>query len=132
MVMQKLYEEGVTADALEKYREQAKQEFAEMEWNSSLQELAGVLFSTALEPNLLPDEEAMETAREEKRREVSDVMVRKNQKIVDEGEIITQDIYDRLVGLGLIGKADYQGILTGSEGMLTHRGNWFRSFISDK
>lgn len=31
-----------------------------------------------------------------------------------------------------IGKEDYQGILTGSEGMLTRRGNWFRSFISDK
>ena len=31
-----------------------------------------------------------------------------------------------------IGKADYQGILPGSEGMLTHRGNWFRAFISNK
>ena len=31
-----------------------------------------------------------------------------------------------------IGKEEYQGILTGSEGMLTHRGNWFRTFISDK
>lgn len=31
-----------------------------------------------------------------------------------------------------IGKEEYQGILTGSEGMLTRRGNWFRSFISDK
>ena len=31
-----------------------------------------------------------------------------------------------------IGKEDYQGILTGSEGMLTHRGNWFCAFISDK
>ncbi len=107
-VMQEIYEQGITADALEKSREQAKENFAATEWNSSLQELAGVLFSAALEPNLLPDEEAMEAAREEKRREVSDVMVRKNQKIVDEGEIITQDIYDRLVGLGLVGKADYQ------------------------
>ena len=31
-----------------------------------------------------------------------------------------------------ISKQDYQGILSGSEGMLTHRGNWFRTFISDK
>lgn len=31
-----------------------------------------------------------------------------------------------------IGKADYQGILTGTEGMLVHRGNWFRAFISEK
>lgn len=27
-----------------------------------------------------------------------------------------------------IGKLDYQGILTGAEGMLTHKGNWFQSF----
>lgn len=31
-----------------------------------------------------------------------------------------------------IGKADYQGILTGAEGMLTHKGNWFRTFVSNK
>lgn len=106
--MQQVYETGITADALEKSRAEAKQNFAMTEWNSALQQLAGVLFSAALEPNLLPDEEAMEAARKEKRKEVSDVMIRKNQKIVDEGEIITEDIYDRLVGLELIGKADYQ------------------------
>ena len=27
-----------------------------------------------------------------------------------------------------IGKYDYQGILTGAEGMLTHKGDWFLSF----
>lgn len=27
-----------------------------------------------------------------------------------------------------IGKADYQGILTGAEGMLTHKGGWFLGF----
>ena len=31
-----------------------------------------------------------------------------------------------------IGKADYQGILTGSEGMLTRKGKWFQSFVADK
>lgn len=35
-------------------------------------------------------------------------MIRKNQKIVDEGEIITQEIYDRLVSLHLVGGADYK------------------------
>ena len=50
----------------------------------------------------------MEAAREAKRAEVENVMIRKNQKIVDEGEIITQEIYDRLQSLGLIHSADYQ------------------------
>lgn len=27
-----------------------------------------------------------------------------------------------------IGKMDYQGILTGAEGMLTHKGDWFLAF----
>ena len=61
--------------------------------------MAGAIFDAAITPNLLPDEAAIEAAREEKRAEVADVMIRKNQKIVDEGEIITQEIYDRLVSL---------------------------------
>lgn len=31
-----------------------------------------------------------------------------------------------------IGKYDYQGILTGAEGMLTHKGDWFLSFEAIK
>lgn len=31
-----------------------------------------------------------------------------------------------------IGKADYQGILTGAEGTLTHKGGWFLGFDSDR
>lgn len=31
-----------------------------------------------------------------------------------------------------IGKTDYQGILTGAEGTLTHKGGWFLSFEIDK
>lgn len=70
--------------------------------------MAGAVFDAAITPNLLPDEAAIEAAREEKRAEVADVMIRKNQKIVDEGEIITQEIYDRLVSLHLVGGADYK------------------------
>ena len=70
--------------------------------------MAGAIFDAAITPNLLPDEAAIEAAREEKRAEVADVMIRKNQKIVDEGEIITQEIYDRLVSLHLVGGADYK------------------------
>ena len=55
--------------------------------------MASLIFSAALKPNLVPDEDTMEAAREAKRAEVENVMIRKNQKIVDEGEIITQEIY---------------------------------------
>ncbi len=107
-MIRNLYAEGVTADALEESRQEAKESFAATAWNKSLKEMAGAIFDAAITPNLLPDEAAMEAAREEKRAEVSDVMIRKNQKIVDEGEIITQDIYDKLVSLHLVGDTDYK------------------------
>lgn len=108
VAMNQVYAEGITADALEEGRAKANEAFASTAWSSSLKEMASSIFEAGLEPNLLPDEAAMEAAREEKRAEVDDVMIRKNQKIVDEGEIITQDIYDRLVSLNLIGGADYR------------------------
>lgn len=108
-VMNQVYGEGITADALENARVKANEAFGATDWNRTLKELASEIFVAALEPNLLPDEAAMETAREEKRAEVENVMIRKNQKIVDEGEIITQDIYDRLVSLHLVGSDESAG-----------------------
>ncbi len=108
-VMNQVYSDGITAADLEEGKEQAQEAFSATAWNRTLKEMANLILAAALEPNLLPDETAMEAAREAKRAEVSDVMIRKNQKIVDEGEIITQDIYDRLVSLKLIGGMDYQG-----------------------
>ena len=103
----RVYEGGITADALEEGRTQANGIFGETQWDTALKEMASGIFAAALEPNLLLDEEAMEAAREEKRAEVEEVMIRKNQKIVDEGEIITQEIYDKLVSLQLVGRAAY-------------------------
>ena len=108
VTMNNLYTEGITADALEEGRQKANEAFAATAWNKGLKEMAGAIFDAAITPNLLPDEAAIEAAREEKRAEVADVMIRKNQKIVDEGEIITQEIYDRLVSLHLVGGADYK------------------------
>lgn len=107
--MNQVYAEGITADALEEGRAKANETFAATAWSRSLKEMAGAIITAGLEPNLLPDEEAMEAAREEKRAEVADVLIHKNQKIIDEGEIITQDIYDRLVSLHLVNTADYAG-----------------------
>ena len=107
--LNQVYEEGIKADALEAGRTKAAEVFSATAWNSSLKEMAKTILDAALEPNLILNEEAMDAARDEKRAEVDNVMIRKNQKIVDEGEIITQDIYDRLVSLQLVGGADYAG-----------------------
>ncbi|WP_458406816.1 HD family phosphohydrolase [Anaerotignum sp.] len=107
--MNSAYETGIKADALEDGRTAANETFAKTAWSSTLKEMAAAVFDAALEPNLVLDSDAMEAEREAKRAEVENVMIRKNQKIVDEGEIVTQDIYDRLVSLELIGDAKYTG-----------------------
>ena len=107
--MNGVYETGVKADALEAGRTAAADSFGKTSWNSTLKTMAEAVFDAALEPNLVLDDDAMDAAREAKRAEVENVMIRKNQKIVDEGEIITQEIYDRLVSLNLVGSAEYTG-----------------------
>lgn len=110
-VVNQVYAQGISADALDKGREQLRVGIAATPWNVELKSMAYTIVAAAIEPNLVLDEDAMEVAREQKRSEVTDVLIRKNQKIVDEGEIITQDVYDRLVSLKLIGGADYQNTL---------------------
>lgn len=107
--MNGVYEAGIKADALEDGRTAAAEAFKSTAWSNSLKTMAEAVFDAALEPNLVLDEEAMEAERDAKRAEVENVMIRKNQKIVDEGEIITQDIYDRLVSLKLVGGTEYTG-----------------------
>ena len=105
--MNEVYETGIKADAMENGKTAAAEIFSKTAWNHTLKEMAQAVFQAALNPNLVLDGAAMEAAREAKRAEVENVMIRKNQKIVDEGEIITQDIYDRLNSLGLIHAAEY-------------------------
>lgn len=102
-VLNQIYSEGLSADELDAGKTAVQEGIASTAWNTDLKAMAYTIVSAALDPNLVLDEDAMEAEREKKRSEVSDVMVRKNQKIVDEGEIITQDIYDRLIALGLAG-----------------------------
>ena len=105
--MNGVYETGIKADALEAGRNAAAQDFASTPWSSALKGMAESIFDAALEPNYVLDDDAMDAEREAKRAEVETVMIRKNQKIVDEGEIITQEIYDRLVSLDLAGGTEY-------------------------
>lgn len=105
--MNEVYETGIKADAMESGKTAAAEIFSKTAWNHTMKEMAQAVFQAALKPNLVLDSAAMEAAREAKRAEVENVMIRKNQKIVDEGEIITQDIYDRLDRLGLIHAAEY-------------------------
>lgn len=101
-IIQYVYDQGVTGDTKEKADELASERINSLDWNTNLKEMAITIMSGAITPNLVLDEESMEAAREKKASEVSNVIIKKNQKIVDEGEVITQDIYDKLVLLNLI------------------------------
>lgn len=101
-VISDAYRDGVSAEALETAKAEAFDTLEAEVINEDLQTMAYMIISAALEPNLVLDEEAMEEEREEKRNEVADVLIRKNQKIIGEGEIIDQDILDRLTVLGLV------------------------------
>lgn len=124
-VLKEIYAKGVTADGLTEAKASGLGYLQELAWSSDLKTMAGVILSAAIEPNLIVDEAAVEAAKEEKRAEVDEVMIRKNQKIVDEGEIITQEIYDKLVALNLVSETGLEGSLMPMLGSLVITGMLF-------
>ena len=101
-IVNSIYEQGVTAEAVEKSREQINTNLQQTQWNSELQEMGMAVLNSALKANLVLDTDAMQLARQKKEDEVEDVIIKKNQKIVDEGEIITAEIYRKLETMNLI------------------------------
>lgn len=124
-VLKEIYDKGVTADGLTEAKASGLEYLQELAWSSDLKTMAGVILSAAVEPNLIVDEAAVEAAKEEKRAEVDEVLIRKNQKIVDEGEIITQEIYDKLVSLNLVSETGLEGSLMPMLGSLVITGMLF-------
>ena len=124
-VLKQIYDKGVTADGLTEAKASGLTYLQELAWSSDLKTMAGVILSAAVESNLIVDEAAVEAAKEEKRAEVDEVLIRKNQKIVDEGEIITQEIYDKLVALNLVSETGLEGSLMPMLGSLVITGMLF-------
>lgn len=124
-VLKQIYDKRVTADGLTEAKASGLTYLQELAWSSDLKTMAGVILSAAVEPNLIVDEAAVEAAKEEKRTEVDEVLIRKNQKIVDEGEIITQEIYDKLVALNLVSETGLEGSLMPMLGSLVITGMLF-------
>lgn len=127
-VLERMYDVGITADGLEKAKEEGIAHFSSSDWSGDLCAMENVILSVAITPNLIVDEAAVAQAKEEKKNEVSDVIIRKNQKIVDEGEIITQDIYDRLVALHLVSDTGLEGSMAPLLGSLLMTGMVFVAF----
>ena len=102
-----VYEQGLTEESKQKALELASEKINDTQWNDSLKSAGYLIISASIKPNLVLDNEAILAAKEQKANEVSPVLIRKNQKIVDEGELITEDIFNKLEKLNLINQ-DYK------------------------
>lgn len=111
-----VYDQGITEDTLEKTYDIVSDRISQLSWSESLKNMGKTVINALLKPNLIIDSESMNAAMEQKASEINDIIIKKNQKIVDEGEIITQDIYDILDSLNLINKgySDNAVPITGS------------------
>lgn len=105
-IMNDLYEQGITGEAIEKSIDQAQGILQGTSWSNQLKEMGFAVLSSALQANLVLDVDAMNLARQKKEDEVEDVIIKKNQKIIDEGEIITAEIYSKLENMNLINTED--------------------------
>ncbi len=105
-IVNTVFSQGVTDETMEKALETTAERVTDLGLSRNISLLANDVISAVLTPNLVIDEEAMELAREHKAGQVEPVMILNGQKIVDEGEVITQDIFDVLNDLNLI-NVDY-------------------------
>ncbi|MGE4215213.1 MAG: HD family phosphohydrolase [Anaerotignaceae bacterium] len=99
------YEQKITNETMEKITQQTFGIIDEALWQEQLIEFGKAVAEAVLKPNLVLDEEAIGAAKEQLTNDVEPVMVLKNQKIVDEGEIVTEEAYQLLSELGLINKS---------------------------
>lgn len=104
-------EKGVTEESLPKTLEDTQVKFFEFHWNDDLKNMGYDIIESAIKPNLVVDNDAINAAKELKANEVLDVIIRKNQKIVDEGEVITEKIFDILISLSLINQNNTTSIV---------------------
>lgn len=79
-----------------------KDEFNKLPWDPEIKNLGNTIGSAVIQTNIFIDEEATKQAIEKKVTEVRPVMILRGQKIIDEGEIITEEIYSILDSLSLI------------------------------
>lgn len=103
-ILEKQLNTGVRNDTVDATLSSIKENIEELGYSYEATDILYVITSDILKPNLIIDEDATKKAQEEKADAIEPVMVLKNQKIIDEGEIITDEIYSILDGQGYIKK----------------------------
>lgn len=97
-------EQGIRSDTIDTTLTSVRDSIMVLQLDTTGTDTAFNIISSALQPNLIVDTEATERAKEEKAAEVEPVKVLANQKIVGEGEIVTDEIYALLDQSGYLQK----------------------------
>lgn len=93
-------EQGIREDSVQKNLLFINEELQNLDISQELSNVGYSIISSVIEPNLKLDNDATEKARQDALNNVKPVTILKNQKIVGEGEIITEEIYSILDSLG--------------------------------
>ena len=93
-------EQGIREDSVQKNLLFINEELQNLDISQELSNVGYSIISSVIEPNLKLDNEATEKAKQDALNKVEPVTILKNQKIVGEGEIITEEIYSILDSLG--------------------------------
>lgn len=106
-IIQNSLQQGIRSDTLDTTLTSVRDSIRVLQLDTTGTETAFNIISSALQPNLIVDTEATEQARDEKEAEIEPVKVLANQKIVGEGEIITDEIYSLLDQSGYLQKSGF-------------------------
>ncbi|MDR1540260.1 MAG: HDIG domain-containing protein [Clostridiales bacterium] len=87
-----------------------QEELRGMDLNSDVQGIGYQIASTFIEPNFVVDQEATEKARQEIASQYQKVEILKDQTIVDDGEIISDEAYAMLMDLGMVSQPMHEKI----------------------
>lgn len=103
-ILEKQLNTGVRSDTIDATLATIKEGIERLNYDDETTDILYTIISDVLKPNLIIDQAATKKAQDEKANAIEPEMVLKNQKIIDEGEIITEEIYSILEGQGFIKK----------------------------
>ncbi|GAB7386322.1 cyclic-di-AMP phosphodiesterase PgpH [Bacillaceae bacterium] len=89
-------------EGLNEARKKVDQEWGLVELEPRARKTAQELAKASIVQNILYDEELTQELREKARQSVKPIMIQKGDVLVDEGEVITEDVYRKLKMVGLL------------------------------
>lgn len=113
-IIDKTYEKKIYEDdeeILKSAREAAISEVDSLNLNSEVSSTVKSIVSSQINPNLFYDKEKTDEAIKDAQKNVSKVIIKKNQLIVKEGEPVTEDQLSILSDLGLLDDSNSKGYI---------------------